>query len=82
MQEKRLYRTRNDSKVAGVCAGLGQYLAVDPVLVRVIWAIGTTLTGFVPGIVAYLFAWVIMPEAPQPVVVTPPAAEGTTQSQA
>ena len=74
MYDKRLYRSRTDARLAGVCAGLGEYLELDPVFVRVIWAVGTTITGFVPGILAYLFAWLIMPEAPQPIVVTPAPA--------
>lgn len=76
MRTKRLYRSLDESKLAGVCAGLGDYLGADPVFVRVIWAIGTTLTGFVPGILAYLFAWLIMPPEPRTSVVTPSAAPG------
>jgi phage shock protein PspC (stress-responsive transcriptional regulator) len=76
MRTKRLYRSLDESKLAGVCAGLGDYLGVDPVFVRVIWAIGTTITGFVPGILAYVFAWLIMPAEPRSAVVTPAAAPG------
>jgi len=76
MQTKRLYRSLDESKLAGVCAGLGEYLGTDPVFVRVIWAIGTTITGFIPGILAYLFAWLIMPVEPRRSVITPSAAPG------
>ena len=76
MRTKRLYRSLDESKLAGVCAGLGDYLGADPVFVRVIWAIGTTVTGFVPGNLAYLFAWLIMPVEPRSAVVAPSAAPG------
>jgi phage shock protein PspC (stress-responsive transcriptional regulator) len=50
---------------------------LDPVFVRVIWVVGTCITGFIPGIVAYLLAWVIMPEEPLPAATaSPPPAVG------
>jgi phage shock protein C len=87
LQNKRLYRSRVESKLAGVCGGLGDYMDLDPVFVRVIWVVGTCITGFVPGIVAYLLAWLIMPEQPLPVVtptappvVTPEPGNNTSQA--
>ena len=56
---KRLVRIQKDKKIAGVCAGFGAYLNVDPVLVRVI-AIALALMGG-GGILLYLIAWIIMP---------------------
>ena len=72
LQNKRLYRSRDESRLAGVCGGLGTYMDLDPVFVRVIWVVGTCITGFIPGIVAYLLAWIIMPEQPLPVVAASP----------
>ena len=72
LQNKRLYRSRDESRLAGVCGGLGTYMDLDPVFVRVIWVVGTCITGFIPGVVAYLLAWIIMPEQPLPVVTSPP----------
>lgn len=72
LQNKRLYRSRVESKLAGVCGGLGEYMDLDPVFVRVIWVVGTCITGFIPGMVAYLLAWIIMPEQPLPVATAPP----------
>lgn len=87
LQNKRLYRSREESRLAGVCGGLGTYLDLDPVFVRVIWVAGTCITGFIPGIVAYLLAWIIMPEQPLPVVmptappvVTPETGNNTSQA--
>jgi phage shock protein C len=61
---KRLYRSQVDSRIAGVCGGLGIYLGIDPVVVRLLWVAITCLTGFFPGIVVYLIAWLIMPLRP------------------
>ena len=59
--EKRLRRSRNDSKLAGVCAGIAEYFGWDPVLVRVGWVVLTLLGG--SGILLYLIMWLVMPEA-------------------
>ena len=72
----RLTRSAADRKIAGVCGGLAEYLKVDSTVVRVLWAILTIVPGaIVLGIVAYVVAWFIMPEAPAlPVVVSPSVA--------
>lgn len=59
---KRLLRSKKNRYIAGVCGGIGEYLNVDPTIVRVIWILVTFFTGIVFGIVAYVIAWVIMPE--------------------
>ncbi|MDN5364797.1 MAG: phage shock protein [Eubacteriales bacterium] len=58
---KRLYRSRKDRRILGVCGGLAEYFEVDPTLVRLAIVVITVLTGFVPGIVLYILAAVIMP---------------------
>lgn len=77
---KRLYRSQTNARLGGICGGLGVYLRIDPVVVRLLWVGVTCLTGFVPGILAYLIAWVIVP--PEPVTVhraepVEPTREGT-----
>ena len=59
---KRLYRSKKEKIIAGVCGGLGDYLNLDPVIIRLACVLVTTLTAGFPGIVAYLIAWAIMPE--------------------
>ena len=60
--EKKLYRSTTNKTIAGVCAGLAEYLNIDPTIVRVIWAIASI---FIPaGIVAYLAGMFIIPEKP------------------
>jgi len=60
--EKRLYRSRNDRTLAGVCGGIAEYFGWDPTLVRVAWIILTLLGG--SGVLLYLILWLVMPEAP------------------
>ncbi|KPL17064.1 MAG: hypothetical protein AMJ92_12195 [candidate division Zixibacteria bacterium SM23_81] len=60
---KRLYRSRKDRKLAGVCGGIGEYFDVDPVLIRLLWIFFTLAGG--GGVLAYLIAWLVVPEAPE-----------------
>ncbi|MFY9647390.1 MAG: PspC domain-containing protein [Terriglobales bacterium] len=57
-------RSRADRKVGGVCAGLAQYLELDTSLVRILWFFVTLACGVFPGVVAYVLAWIIIPEEP------------------
>ena len=69
---RKLFRSRTDRKIAGVCAGMGHYLDLDTSLVRVLFVLVTFAVGFFPGLIAYVLAWIIVPEEPQfqPVVAT------------
>lgn len=60
---KRLYRSRKDKVLGGVCGGIAEYLSVDPVVVRLVVAI-VVLISMGMGILAYLIAWIIIPEEP------------------
>ena len=62
---KHLYRDPNKGLVAGVLAGLGEYLKVDPTVLRVAFLLLTFLTAIVPMVLFYLAAWIIVPEQPQ-----------------
>lgn len=60
---RRLVRIPADQKVAGVCAGIADYLDVDVTLVRALWLALTIVPGaIVGGVVAYVLAWMVMPE--------------------
>jgi phage shock protein C len=58
---KTLVRSRNDRMVAGICGGVAQYFGIDVTVVRVIVAVVCVITGGA-GILAYLVAWIIIPE--------------------
>lgn len=61
---KRLYRVPAEGKIAGLCSGLGEYFRVDPVFFRLGWVAATVMTGFLPGALAYLIAWLLVPAVP------------------
>jgi phage shock protein C len=64
MVTRRLTRNIHDGKVAGVCAGLADYFDVDVVLVRAAWVTFSIIPGcIIGGVLAYLAAWLIIPEA-------------------
>ena len=50
--------------IAGVCGGIGEYFQVDSTLVRLLWAVLTVASMGVGGILAYILAWIIIPEKP------------------
>ena len=60
---RRLYRSRSDSMIGGVAAGLAAYLNADPALVRIVWAILVVVTGGA-ALVVYIVAWIVVPEEP------------------
>jgi phage shock protein C len=71
---KVLVRSRNDRMVAGICAGVARYFGIDVTVVRVIVAVVCIITGGA-GILAYLVAWVIIPEEGETTVAENPANE-------
>ena len=58
---KKLYRSQSNRMLAGVCAGVAEYLNVDPTVVRVIWALASL---FWAGLLAYIVCAFIIPEKP------------------
>jgi phage shock protein C len=61
---KRLYRLRFDRKVGGVCAGFAHYFELDVSVVRILWFLVAFFSGIFPGFIAYVLAWIIIPEEP------------------
>ncbi len=61
--QKRLYRSTQDRMFAGVCGGIGEYLDVDPTLVRLAF-VALTLLSSGSGLVIYLILMLIVPERP------------------
>ena len=60
-EKKKLRRSRSDRVLAGVCGGLGEYFDMDPVVVRVIFALFAVFAG--GGVLAYVILWLVVPEA-------------------
>ena len=61
MEQKKLVRSRMNKMICGVCGGIGEYLNLDPTVVRLIWAIASVCS-IGMGILVYIIAAVVMPE--------------------
>lgn len=59
MNGKRLYRSESNRMLCGVCAGIAEYLNLDPTLIRLAWALFCVLGG--SGVLAYILAAIIIP---------------------
>ena len=59
MEPKKLRRSTTDKVIAGVCGGVGNYFDVDPVLIRVIWALCCAVLG--TGLLAYIICAIVIP---------------------
>ncbi len=73
---KRLYRSRTDNRIGGVCGGIAEYFAVDSTAIRLLWVILSIFPGaIICGLLTYVVAWFIVPSAT--VVAASPTAEPT-----
>ena len=61
--EKKLFRSKINKKLCGVCGGIAEYFNMDPTIVRLIWVLAVLFAGC--GILAYIIAAFIMPEKPE-----------------
>ena len=59
-ERKRLYKSRNNKRICGVCAGIADYFNIDPSIVRVLWAVLALAAG--TGVLAYIACAIILPE--------------------
>jgi phage shock protein C len=62
-QPRKLYRSRTERQISGICGGLGEYLNVDPTIMRIAFVAGFFLTGSLT-FWAYLILWIVIPESP------------------
>jgi len=55
----RLYRSEKDKIIGGVCGGIAEYLNIDPVIVRILFALAVISEGF--GLMLYIILWIVLP---------------------
>jgi len=67
---KRLYRSNTQRVIGGVAGGLGDYLDIDPVLIRIAFVVAIFFGGV--GFLAYIIAWIIIPEQPRESTMSTP----------
>ncbi len=66
---KKLYLSRSDRKIAGLCGGLGHYFRIDPNVLRVLFIFFMILTAVFPFVLIYLVGWVLIPKEPDVTIV-------------
>jgi len=59
---KKLYRSRSDRRIAGVCGGLAAYFNIDPTLIRLLFVLGLIFVG--GTLLAYIILMIVIPEEP------------------
>ncbi len=70
MDHKKLFRSKTNRVFAGIFGGLGEYFSLDATILRLIAILIFVFTGFIPGVIAYLLALLVIPE--EPITTTPP----------
>jgi len=61
-ETRRLKRSKDNKVIWGIFGGLGEYLEVDPVVLRLAYVFVTVFTGIFPGIIAYLLGALVVPK--------------------
>lgn len=61
--KKRMTRS-NDRMLAGVLAGVAEYLEMDPTIVRIIYVLLAVFSAGFPGLLLYIILWIVIPEKP------------------
>ncbi|KHD38759.1 phage-shock protein [Clostridium acetobutylicum] len=60
--DRKLYLSSRNKKICGVCGGIGEYLNIDPTIIRLLWIV--LLFVFGTGILAYIICAIVMPNDP------------------
>ena len=60
---KKLYRSEQNKKIAGICGGVAELMDVDPTIVRLAVVVLGLVTGLFPFVIGYLVAWWIVPKS-------------------
>ena len=61
---KKLYRSKTDAKISGVCGGIAEYFGIDATLIRLLWVVGSFMSGLFMGLLAYVICVFVIPEDP------------------
>jgi phage shock protein C len=76
---KELRRIREGKKIAGVCGGVARYFDLDVTLVRILW-VALTICPPIPGLIAYIVCWIVMPQDPLRESSSSPTAAAESQT--
>ncbi|MGD9487263.1 MAG: PspC domain-containing protein [Calditrichaceae bacterium] len=62
---EKLYRSKKDRKIAGICGGLETLMGVDSTIIRLLAILIGIVTGIFPVLITYIIGWIIIPESPE-----------------
>lgn len=63
MEEKKKLTRSNNGMIGGVCAGIAEYMNLDPTIVRIVWILMVFFAGF--GVLLYFILWLVIPKQKQ-----------------
>jgi phage shock protein PspC (stress-responsive transcriptional regulator) len=72
---KKAYLDEKNKKFLGVIAGIAHYFDIDATILRVLWILIVVFTGFLPGLIAYIVMYLVMPEGPNQHAIPTPTEE-------
>ena len=75
---RKLYKSRRNRFIDGICGGIAEYFEVDPTIVRILWVLITLLGG--SGIILYIVGMIVIPVNPEHIGQTPPVSPPTGAS--
>ncbi len=80
MSSKKLYRIPSEGMIAGICAGLGEYLGLDPTVVRLVFVL--LAFGGGSGVLIYIIMWLIVPIKPESALTSVEVEESEESEEA
>lgn len=61
---KKIYRSRTNRQISGVCGGIAEFFNIDPTIIRLVWALVSIFSAAVPGVLIYFVCALVIPEEP------------------
>jgi phage shock protein C len=61
---KKLYLSKMDKKIGGICGGIGESYGIDPTLIRLVWVFICFTPAIIAALITYIVAWAIIPQKP------------------
>lgn len=67
---KKIYRSKSQRMISGVCGGIAHYFNIDPTIVRLVWVLVSIFSTAIPGLIIYLICVIVIPDKPDSIDTT------------
>lgn len=67
---KKIYRSKSQRMISGVCGGIAHYFNIDPTIVRLVWVLVSIFSTAIPGLIIYLICVIVIPDEPDSIDTT------------